>query len=395
MSIDSSRHTANRSLSSASTCYTSDAEGNYENKPVLPYTLGATFTAYRHEPPAPFGHGYDTPWPPFKSGDFRLTQIEYCISRKPLEGRTLPESCTLTVTSLIRTGYSCGAQVVVVNGNMAAKIYDPLYDNGLDCYDNKRDVVVLADGDYSREAAAYEELQRAPGAEAQNCTPEYYGSWTIEVETALARAERLECKNYTRHVRLLLMEYIQVAVMSSISSLLLRQQVRSHILERVLQAEAVIFQAGVYHRDVSPRNVMIVESDSSDPDVRIIIIDFNVSTVRRLGSRSAQGYPNDGDTLFKWPGKMLGPIPRFWDNMAEFEVRDWVPDNAGAANNWLWEHFGGKDEYIPLVRDEEKLEECPQVVGAFEILDQKAVEGIAGTTSIDSEDEVVFRGWRT
>ncbi|EDU45057.1 conserved hypothetical protein [Pyrenophora tritici-repentis Pt-1C-BFP] len=172
MSTTSSRRTKVSSHDSQ------DLHGSLKDKPPLPYTVGAAFTAYRHKPPAPFGHGYDSPWPPFKTGKFWLPQLDYCLSQSPLPGHTLKEYCTLAITDLIRTGYTYNAQVVVVNKTMVAKIYDPLYDNGFDCYDNKRDVIVLADGDYSREAAAYETLQRS--SEARNCIPDYYGSWTIQ-----------------------------------------------------------------------------------------------------------------------------------------------------------------------------------------------------------------------
>jgi serine/threonine protein kinase len=274
----------------------------------------------------------------------------------------LDECRTLTITDMIRTGYSCGAQVVVVNGDVVAKIYDPLYDAGFDCYDNKRDVVVLADGDYSREAAAYEELQRCPAA--LGCTPKYHGSWTIEVHTTAGD------QTYIRQVRLILMEHITGTAMSSIQSLLLSRQTRSAIMVKTLEAESFIFNAGVLHRDVSPRNIMLIcpspTSSLDDPNLRVVVIDFNVSNVIRR-SVSRRG---DIDSAFiqqRWPGKILSPVTRFWDAMQEFEVRDWVSDEYGRANEWLWEWFGGRDEYVPLVRDLGDREACPRVAWCGEV----------------------------
>ncbi|KAA8623419.1 AarF unusual protein kinase [Pyrenophora tritici-repentis] len=371
MSTTSSRRTKVSSHDSQ------DLHGSLKDKPPLPYTVGAAFTAYRHKPPAPFGHGYDSPWPPFKTGKFWLPQLDYCLSQSPLPGHTLKEYCTLAITDLIRTGYTYNAQVVVVNKTMVAKIYDPLYDNGFDCYDNKRDVIVLADGDYSREAAAYETLQRS--SEARNCIPDYYGSWTIQVQTITGD------KTYLRHVRLILMENVPGVVMSSIEPKLLPEATRSRIMQKILEAETFVYNAGVHHRDMSPRNVMLVSPSDiyTAPDPRVVIIDFNVSNILEINARRRGD--TDLNAIHKtWPGRMVGPITRFWDELMEFEIKGWVEDDIGAANEWLWECFREREEYVPVVRDEDR-EECPRLV---------EVEELTGCVSDDDgeDDVVVFRG---
>jgi hypothetical protein len=386
MSINSSQHTT---LTPDSTGGVSNGiNGNWEGKPVFPYTIGATFTATRHIPPPPFGHGYSTPWPPFKSENFRrLPQLEYCLSRPPMSGQLLPESRPLTITGLLRTGYSFSAQVVVVNGDMVAKIYDPLYDTGFDIYDNKRDVVVLADGDYTREAAAYEQLTSSPFA---GVTPDYFGSWTIEVNTAVGD------KIYARNIRLILMEWVQGVVMSSIDALLLGRCERERIIGKVLEAESLVYAAGVWHRDVSPRNVILTSSTSSDS--RVVIIDFNVSNVLRL-STSRQSDFGQEETEKTWPGRILGPVTRFWDGLQEHEVRNWVPDGVGEANARLWRAFGEREEYVPLLRNGER-DECPRVVWEDRDKEGREVEGVAGCILMghgdaqedEDEDVVVFKG---
>jgi hypothetical protein len=386
MSTDSTRHTANSAHTLHSTGGVSKGiDGNDEGKPALPYTLGTTFTAYRHVPTPPFGHGYTTPWPPFKSEDFRrLTQLDYCLTRQPMDGHSLDESRTLTITGLIRTGFSCGAQIVVVNEDIVAKIYDPLYDKGMDCYDNKRDVVVLADGDYTREAAAYQALQHS--LEARDVKPEYHGSWTINVQTTVNE------KTYTRRVRLLLMEHVAGTVMSSISPEHLPQQTRSSILQKILEAETVLYHAGVHHRDISPRNIIVL-SPSPYFDTQLVIIDFNVSNVLQLSTR-CHGNLHLAQVEKKWPSKMMGLITRFWDGLQEFEVRGWVGDGVGEANEWLWGTFGGSEKYVELVRDEKRLDECPKVVGHVEEGEEREVEGVAENIGVDDygeEDVVVFK----
>ncbi|KAI4712309.1 hypothetical protein J4E89_002575 [Alternaria sp. Ai002NY15] len=343
-----------------------------DSRPAMPYTVGATFTAHRHIPPAPFGNGYNTPWPPFKTGHFRLPQLNYCLIRPPIEGCTLGESYTLTITDIIRTGSIYGAQVVLVNGDVVAKIYDPLYDDEFDIFDDKRDVVVLSDGDYSREAAAYDELRRDP--KAQRVVPEYYGSWTIDVNTLV------DGQMYTRHVRLILMEYVPGTVMTGIRPHLLPAETRSTIMKKVLEAESLIFAAGVLHRDIAPRNVMLVSpstaSSLDDPDVRVVIIDFNVSNVIRL----SEPRPGDSDSTYiqqQWPGRIMGPATRFWNAMGDFAFKGWVGSKAETTNEWLWECFGEREEYVPLVRDAGDRKARPRIdwSGELEKGDNEAVIG--------------------
>lgn len=271
-----------------------------------------------------------------------------------------------------------------------AKIYDPLYDAGGDCYDNKRDVVVLADGDYSREAAAYEQLRRSP--DTWSLVPAYDGSWTIEMPTKAGD------QTLTRHVRLILTEHIKGTVMSSVQPQLLSRQTRSAIMEKILEAESLIFNAGVQHRDMSPRNIMLVPLASNvlfdDPHLRVVIIDFNVSNVIRLSNASCPV-----SLQRKWPGKLLGPVTRFWNAMEEFEARDWVNDEDGKANEWLWECFGQREEYVPLVRDREESELCPRIAWRGELEDDENDEDetVTGTvrsldTWSDGDGEIVFRG---
>jgi hypothetical protein len=63
-----------------------------------------------------------------------------------------------------------------------------------------------------------------------------------------------------------------------------------------------------------------------------------------------------------------------------------VGDGIGQANEWLWGAFRGSKAYAPLVRDEERANECPR------ILNVDGEQKIADDASVDSEDEVVFRG---
>ena len=93
-----------------------------------PYTVEFVATALGHEPPDPFDPEFTGDYSSEKLADLRTkSQTELCMSYPPLPGRTVSDqTTTLSITSIIRTGPRTGAQLVVVNNNTVAKIYDPL-----------------------------------------------------------------------------------------------------------------------------------------------------------------------------------------------------------------------------------------------------------------------------
>jgi hypothetical protein len=97
------------------------------DKPPIPWTTGQTFTVRRHKPPPPFMSPYKIPRPPIPENLQQLTQLEYCLSHQPLEGETCDDTMSFTITKEIRVRDGKAAQVVVTNGGLVAKIYDPLF----------------------------------------------------------------------------------------------------------------------------------------------------------------------------------------------------------------------------------------------------------------------------
>jgi hypothetical protein len=81
-------------------------------------------------------------------------------------------SLSLKITEELSIRYDRRPEVVVVNDSLVAKIFDPVFYpacyNLVDTYDFTKE----ADGDYSREAAAYEELDPMFGG---NQIPKYHG----------------------------------------------------------------------------------------------------------------------------------------------------------------------------------------------------------------------------
>ncbi len=172
-------------------------------KPAIPYKQGQKITIFRHNPPPPLGRPYPnsralTPRKVLKG----LTQLEYCLSASPLEETTnSQEISSFVVTKELALCDGRGAQLVVVDNGLVAKIYDPLYyptyhkDTSI-----RADVVEWAERDYSREAAAYEELTGRFGG---TIIPKYHGSWTCEMPVDTTSGVTM------RPVRLILMEFIE------------------------------------------------------------------------------------------------------------------------------------------------------------------------------------------
>jgi hypothetical protein len=333
--------------------------------PNTPYRKGFVINAVRHEPPEPFGFHYDIEHSPEQPEWKNLSQIDYCLSRPPPAGRTDPTvSKCLTITSTIRTGRQQGAQIVVVDRTMVAKIYDPLYYFALDEWGYKDDIVRDSDRDYCSEAAVFEQLQSSTQALA--VTPAYYGAWTMEVETPVKRARHKLVKR-VRPVRLVLMERIYGDCMSNVDADDLREEIRSAILKKVIIAETIIWDAGVDHQDVCPRNVMILGDDNDDPDVptsainvEVKIIDFNVAEVlNNLLNNPRRHLPPLDLRKKEWPLKLLSPIVTRYGQMMEFSTQGWCSNEDKEPEKWLWQYFHNDDRYIPVVWDPSNPHKIP------------------------------------
>jgi serine/threonine protein kinase len=302
-----------------------------------------------------------------------------------LGGNTIShETKTLTVTSVIRTGYGRGAQLVVVNEDTVAKIYDPLYYEYTNDFDIKQDIVYDADGDYSREASAYIELQKSTAA--SKVVPAYHGTWTIDIDVIVRKGETPQ--KCTRRVPLILMEYLRGQPMVNIEVDSLSQRIQSQVLREVLDAEAVIYHAGIDHRDFLPRNIMITGVDKGDePSCLVVkVFDFNCSTV--LGHpryRDRQYIHQTNKLLAKWHPKLLNPIVRWYGQMNELSVPGWC--SARYAEQWLWEQYHDDERYIPVVWDPSNPDTRPQYA-EFESGSEKSVDsGLDLDSAVEKGEE--------
>lgn len=331
---------SDKSSTSSSRC-PSPASSTGDSTPAFPYHIGSLFYAQRHTPLSPSGRPYRVPLSPRPPDWKACSKIECCLTRPPLDG-TIDEEVdiALTITSEIRAGDQKGAQLVVVNGDMVAKIYDPLYYRSYDKFWWKKDVVREADTDYCCEAAAYNELLSSPLQGSY--IPKYYGSWVIDVSV-----DDLQ-DTPPRQVPLILMECINGICMRNIDPKALTEEERNNIMIHAPEAETQVYHHGVYHRDFHPRNIILSPPQaSSSINFRVVLIDFNVAQVERLAGR----IPSKSQR-----SKMLSPAYRQWGQLNDFVVPGWIPWNEETGTGeWLWEKFGHDDRFVGLRR----IEGCP------------------------------------
>ena len=323
-----------------------------------PYVVGFGMDAFKEEPPEPQGRNYDTVWlEDCDSQRMRMSHKQLCYGYRCRPGRILPNSPTrLKFTAVIRSGVNQGAQVVVVNDNMVAKIYDPLFYNPKHCL---VDAVYTADGEYSREAAAYRYLQDYRNL--SDILPTYFGSYTAQMTTTTTIEGR--STTYEYNVHMILIEYIRGRCMRDARRLAL-SSARQAIFKQCMDADMRLRHAGVRHGSVCPRNIILVGTDFEKPDVKVKIIDFGQSTIfyhprYRLKNAAARLK----ETARKWDplGRLPSPLCYWWHKMNGFI--GWFPDKDGddsVMEAWMWKEFGHNDRYIPCQWDPEKPKSNPK-----------------------------------
>ena len=336
----------------------------------VPYSVGFTTIATRHKPHHPYEEDCETDSPPILENRKTLSQLDYCLSSPTIGGKMLcQDTKALEITAIIRASRKQGAQLVIVNNDMVAKIYDPLYyDNSNGC-GGEIDVVYKAYSDYRTEAAVYQELQKSPAA--QEVTPAFYGAWTIHVDTLKREGDQIW--KYTRQVPLILIEYVRGDTMTDIDPLVLSEASRSSLMKKVMHAHSIIFCTGIVHRDVYPRNVIIVaptndEAYDTPNEVFIKVIDFNISRIRlHPKDRSPETQHEIQEELDAWFPKLPSPMLLFYSSMGEFACAGWCPDTDPNSDDdptslWLWKQFKDDKRYIPVIWDPADIWTSPKHV---------------------------------
>ncbi|KAG8164209.1 hypothetical protein KVR01_006127 [Diaporthe batatas] len=323
------------------------------DKPNCPYIPGFEVDIRNHVPPPPFGNRLypSEPRPPINDEWLRsATQTKQVLTYPPLE--TPPplqyEVARLTVTKALASGDSRGAQVLVCSiqkpnadpFTAVAKIFDPLYYSSVtDIACCPIEVVDLADGHYSREAAAYEFLQKL--GQTGSFAPEYFGS----------------------PIRLILIEHLAGACLrdlfvenrpAQIDASHLSVQYRLRALAMLLDGVVRQHHAGLSQRDLAPRNVIILPHpdeclDDTSPK-RVVLIDYNISLIWELSTY--------GKLPFQLAKLPQNPMQQNWKNPL-IDFGGWTPPewchNLRLHQEWLVQEYGGEKAvlYEPV---EEQLE---------------------------------------
>ncbi|MCJ1260007.1 hypothetical protein MMC24_007847 [Lignoscripta atroalba] len=207
----------------------------------------------------------------------------------------------------------------LTNLTLLAKFYDPLY------YDHDQDDVdpfLCVDRDYSHETAAYTALAKLQG----KVIPKYYGSYSLELSVN---------KTTKRFVRLILMELVPGSSMQQLDPVNSSQRERQTIVKSVVDIESLIYTHNVFHRDVFPRNILILDRNARSRYGKVVIIDLASSDIGR--SRFPE-IPAEEDKFL--PGVPISPLLRWnearWpDPQTRFGT--WVD---WAWQPWLEHHYG-------------------------------------------------------
>lgn len=321
-------------------------------RPPNPYKKGQKLMIQKHKACAPFGHDY-ADYPGLREvvneRDLRTkTLVEICLEHPPMDGETAVDDppLSLHIIDEIRVKEDGGAQLVVCRlddelDDYVAKIFDPLYYGFSDRMwsDTPRDVTNEADRDYCREVAAYLELDERFGGRE---TPKYYGSWTFSLPIDLPDGRK------TRNIRLILMERIKGDTMSEMDPPPYTEDVRLEALAQTLEAFNRIHAAGVIHRDVAQRNVMICNGTEAGTFSRVVIIDFNFAVVIRL-AKWERSSKRQGHGL---PEKPRNPIDDWWDCGGLYsDFAEWLPASWDQMykpmREWLYARWGKSSEFRP------------------------------------------------
>lgn len=322
-------------------------------RPENPYTKGLSLTIYRHEACPPFGQDYaiytDLRDRVLEKDLRRKTLVDLCLENPPMEGQTDYEDCqNLEIVEELRVKSDGGAQLVVCHldgddQDYVAKIYDPLYYGFSDTMwpDLPRDVTFESDMDYCREVAAYEEMDEWVGG---TDVPKFHGSWTVQVPLDLPNGARL------REVRMILIERVPGRSMLEFNQDKVPEPERLETLARMSELISRISFIGVHHHDISQRNIMVCDSKEAGKVGRIVLIDFNMSTVERLDNFEEQYGPREPG-----PDKPPNPLDRWWGGGWYGGFWEWLPERwekrLRPLQEWMYERWGKSDDFATPVRD--------------------------------------------
>jgi hypothetical protein len=338
-----------------------------DKRPALPYLTSACFEIKRHEPLTPFDSGitYKYPevsslsdpvipaeilrpseilkprdnmtpwvWPRYKNPDpCKIppdTITERYLRHRPRKTTPHYEDRTrrLEIVRQIRVYDGAHAQVVQcsvegIQGQLVAKIFDPLYRwEDIDMEMNESPVG-SAESEWSREAAAYtkiEEMIKQKKFDGRY-TPRFEGCWSFDIPYELelvsnsaagrqsgTSGEKRQRESpdelvrrtikVNRNVRLLLMEYIPgdsiLHLLSTREYEKIPAEVRMDLIAQVAEAESALWYIRVSHGDRHSRNVVVVRTKKENHNSSSPASSSSSTTPTTTGSSSHSGKGEEG-----------------------------------------------------------------------------------------------------
>ncbi|VUC26828.1 unnamed protein product [Clonostachys rosea] len=330
----------------------------------LPYKPGVELFIRNHTPPQPFGAGYEREFEPrrcisiYHIEHSRVSQLEWCLNN-PLIETTPPKvekTHNLHILDKIASKRSRRTQVLKCclgsekDKVFVAKIFDPLFG------EYPEDVTFLADVGYSREAAAYEEIQKA-GMDGRY-TPKYYGSWTFGLPTPNNDSQ-------LRPVRMVLPEFLSGMTMFQV----MYKQLTFHISPE----DRLKILAEAFEIDRCGQNMQNYEYP------KVMLFDFNIVyvTSRPNCSRPSPLEPRPAKPLYSFwfdfeEWRLFAPRPHksrieFWRGWL---LKLWAhnPDYSDPSDDFKpWEEYQNPNDPPPIFMEPEPdppHDICPPAAGS-------------------------------
>ncbi|KAI9781090.1 MAG: hypothetical protein M1816_002561 [Peltula sp. TS41687] len=298
-----------------------------EPKPPLPYFPGQYILIRPHESPLPI-HSSCSLTPVSALERQQLHPLERCLLHPPLPGSIGSGTIQLRILQSVRVGDGHNAQLMRVQAagsredsntpyflpsgvDLMAKFYDPLY---CDHEQDDVDPFVSTDYHYTHETAVYKALSPVQG----EFVPRYHGSYSCDFPIP-GRPDK-------RSVRLILMEAIPGTSMRELKPTDFSQPERQTIMKRIIEAESSLYTHNVLHRDLHPRNILVLDVGSSSSTLRVVLIDFGDAQLGRTGPKM-----NPSRAKRYLPSVPISPLLRWhqaWWDYRLHTFKDWI--------DWDW-----------------------------------------------------------
>ena len=298
-----------------------------ESKPQIPYQPGVILTAQTYTPPALPKFDYSWAQGKVEEDIARLHPLQACLAHPPAEGTPGKETIELKIRRPIRMRDPSNSQLVQVevvhregndaglpvfhhpSGVVAAKFYDPLY---YDYDDGRPDPFANTDAAFAYETVAYQHLQPVYGI----LVPRFIGSYSVNIAIPGIIPS-------SRPVRCILYEYVAGTALHDMEIEDYSTSQRQAIMSAILDAHSVLWQMDVSHRDIHPRNVIVVSAvEGQKADIRLI--DFNMAECGKRAERKGHV-----------PTMELEPRSAIVNRWRDEDMRNWMLDFAWLVD-WPW-----------------------------------------------------------